>query len=116
MSRVELMSAAGQILFEWELYFEPGELEFRQPVQLQEGVSYTLRAETSAYGNYLSGTGEFTVALTLLGDLNGDWLVNVTDLLTLLAAWGPCPACPADLNGDEAVDVLDLLLLLGNWS
>lgn len=52
-----------------------------------------------------------------LGDLNGDGIVNVNDLLILLAAWGECPpSCPADLNGDGFVDVADLLLLLGNWS
>ena len=52
------------------------------------------------------------------GDLNGDGQVNVTDLLALLSAWGPCGdrgECPADLNDDGAVDVLDLLQLLGAW-
>jgi spore coat protein A len=51
-----------------------------------------------------------------LGDLNGDGVVDVSDLLILLGAWGPCGHhCPADLNGDGAVDVSDLLILLGNW-
>ncbi len=48
----------------------------------------------------------------------GDGLVDVSDLLALLASWGECPAdepCPADLNGDGVVDVSDLLDLLGNW-
>jgi hypothetical protein len=53
------------------------------------------------------------------GDLNGDGVVNVSDLLILLGAWGPCPSggepCPADLNGDGSVNVSDLLILLGNW-
>lgn len=55
---------------------------------------------------------------TPLGDLNGDGVVDVSDLLLLLAAWGPCPpeeSCDADLNNDGSVDVSDLLLLLGNW-
>lgn len=54
----------------------------------------------------------------ILGDLNGDGVVDVSDLLILLAAWGSCDdgrACPADLNGDGAVDVSDLLVLLANW-
>lgn len=50
-----------------------------------------------------------------LGDLNGDGTVGVTDLLDLLAHWGPCTPCTADLNGDGAVGVLDLLLLLAAW-
>jgi trimeric autotransporter adhesin len=53
-----------------------------------------------------------------LGDLNGDGVVDVSDLLILLAAWGPCPPsgdCPADLDGDGVVGVSDLLILLENW-
>jgi len=54
------------------------------------------------------------------GDVNGDDLVNFTDLVTLLAAWGPCPAppeaCPADFNEDGAVNFTDLLVLLANWT
>jgi len=49
------------------------------------------------------------------GDLNGDNVVNVSDLLILLGAWGPCPGCDADLNGDDVVNVSDLLILLGAW-
>ncbi len=52
------------------------------------------------------------------GDLNGDGAVDVADLLTLLADWGPCrscTSCPADLTGDCNVGVTDLLLLLSNW-
>ena len=54
-----------------------------------------------------------------LGDLNGDNLVNTTDLLLLLAAWGPCADCdncPADLDGDCQVSTADLLILLANWT
>ena len=49
------------------------------------------------------------------GDIDGDGDVDTTDLLLLLAAWGPCPGCPEDINGDGAVNTADLLLLLGNW-
>jgi len=53
------------------------------------------------------------------GDLNGDGVVDVVDLLVLLSAWGPCPVdapCPADLTGDNEVGITDLLVLLSNWS
>jgi hypothetical protein len=54
-----------------------------------------------------------------VGDLNGDGIVAVADLLVLLASWGPCPSppgpCPADLDGDGSVGITDLLIQLGNW-
>ncbi len=46
---------------------------------------------------------------------NVDGSVNVTDLLALLAAWGPNPGHPADINDDGNVNVTDLLALLGAW-
>ena len=52
------------------------------------------------------------------GDLDGDGQVGTSDLLTLLANWGPCPPkgdCLADLNGDGSVGTADLLILLANW-
>ena len=51
-----------------------------------------------------------------MGDSNGDGMVNVTDLLAILSAWGPCAApCGPDTNGDGQVNVTDLLTVLGNW-
>ena len=47
-----------------------------------------------------------------------DVIIGVVDLLTLLAAWGPCPlsvGCQGDCDGDGMVGVTDLLLLLGSW-
>ncbi len=54
------------------------------------------------------------------GDLDGDCRVGITDLLALLAAWGPCPpacppSCPADLDGNCAVGITDLIVLLAGW-
>jgi len=53
------------------------------------------------------------------GDVNGDQLVNIVDLLLVIGEWGPCSPspsiCPADLNGDSTVNVADLLLVIQNW-
>ncbi len=55
------------------------------------------------------------------GDINGDGIVNVTDLLAVIGAWGPCPSCPptpcaADIAGNDCiVNVSDLLMVIGNW-
>jgi len=59
----------------------------------------------------------------VVGDLNGDGVVDGADLGILLSAWGPCPppgfvgvACVGDLNGDGVVDGADLGILLANWT
>lgn len=51
-----------------------------------------------------------------IGDIDGDGAVTFTDLVALLAAWGPCEdACLADLDFNGAVDFGDLVALLANW-
>ena len=50
-----------------------------------------------------------------LGDLNGDLLVSVADILEMLGDFGCVENCDADLTGDNAVSVEDLLTLLANF-
>ncbi|MCA9285209.1 MAG: hypothetical protein KDA22_08355 [Phycisphaerales bacterium] len=52
---------------------------------------------------------------TVVGDLNGDGIVDGADVGLLLGSWGACAGCPADLDGNGTVDGSDLGLLLGNW-
>jgi hypothetical protein len=47
------------------------------------------------------------------GDINGDGLVDGTDLSILLGFWGLNGS--ADLNGDDLIDGIDLTILLGHW-
>jgi hypothetical protein len=56
----------------------------------------------------------------VVGDLDGDGSVGVTDFLLLLSHWGPCPppcppACTGDLDDNCSVGVNDFLILLANW-
>eukprot|EP01043_Picozoa_sp_COSAG02_P028917 COSAG02_NODE_1776_length_10963_cov_3.430136_3_plen_553_part_00 len=53
----------------------------------------------------------------VVGDINGDMIVDVNDLLLLLGSYGSTStaALRNDVNGDGSIDVNDLLLLLGNF-
>jgi hypothetical protein len=53
-------------------------------------------------------------ALDCAADLNDDGIVDVADLLILLAAWGE-PGGEADIIQDGLVDHLDLFALLAGW-
>ena len=46
-------------------------------------------------------------------DCNGDGVVNVSDLLLIIDAWGTSSGC--DINQDGIIDVIDLLDVVGNW-
>jgi len=48
-------------------------------------------------------------------DLDGDGHVGLTDLLAIMAAWGPCVECPEDLDGDDAVGFTDMVFMLASW-
>ena len=50
----------------------------------------------------------------IIGDLNGDSVVNAADLSILLSNWGT--AGPGDLDGSGTVNASDLSILLSNWS
>jgi len=49
-------------------------------------------------------------------DLNGDCAVDGSDLMKLLAEWGPREWSFADLNHDGVVNGADLAQVLGNWT
>lgn len=52
-----------------------------------------------------------------VADVDCDGMVGFSDLVKLLAAWGPCggPICRENLDGDSDVDFDDLLVLLSAW-
>lgn len=79
----------------------------------------TIVGTTSSAEYSLSAGFVYVVETTSCpADLDGDGTVGVTDLLQVLAAWGPCvdcSSCPADLDGDCEVGVTDLLMQLAAW-
>ena len=63
----------------------------------------------------LAVVDNISVQVGLIGDINGDGVVNVLDLIDLLLCFGqPAdPGCEAeDVNGDGNINVLDLIELL----
>jgi hypothetical protein len=69
----------------------------------------------TVYDSSTMDTDETIAVMPVIpGDINADGVVNVEDLLLLLAAWGN-PGGPEDVNGDGVVNVEDLLILLANW-
>ncbi len=76
----------------------------------------TAKFTTSLYvGAEAENLGECLDEGPRVGDLNQDGVVNASDLVMLVSAWGSCQECDADLNGDGQVNIIDLLLLLSNW-
>jgi hypothetical protein len=48
-------------------------------------------------------------------DITGDNVVNITDLLAVISAWGQTGPHPADVNGDNTVNISDLLAVISEW-
>ena len=48
-------------------------------------------------------------------DLNEDVFVGFSDVLEVVASWGPCLGCLADVNNDGAVEFADLLQVLADY-
>jgi hypothetical protein len=86
--------------------------------------NYTISAETPPLPFELDLSDNFLsdgkVKIKLLGDVNGDRVVDIQDLVLLIKAFGTYPGHPrwnpnADLNGDDRVDIQDLVILIKNF-
>lgn len=70
--------------------------------------------------NFAGDTGSVVVGCPP-ADINDDGAVNVSDLLSVIASWGPCADpndCPADIapsGGNDVVNVSDLLGVIAAW-
>jgi hypothetical protein len=96
-----------------------------------DGAQFTLLTASSIGGTFdvveLPDNGQTwslaysptSVVVSVKGDLcpadvSGDGMVNITDLLAVIAAWGQ-PGGPADVNGDGVVNISDLLAVIAAW-
>jgi hypothetical protein len=77
-------------------------------------VPYEINLEDNTY---IDGT----VKIKILGDINGDGIVDMTDIGELIRAFGATPASPrwnqeADLNFDNKIDMTDVGIILRNYA
>ena len=76
-----------------------------------------VRDET-ARSAYMTGHLQWIVQVTAPScpeDINGDDVVNISDLLEIISSWGLCSGCDADINDDGTVNVSDLLMVIDAW-
>jgi len=97
---------------------------FGRAVHVRDNIAVVGSSAHHQNGLYSGAVYVFdTITPPTPGDISGDGLVNVQDLLGVINAWGECPAppqsCPADIApqpaGDGQVNVLDLLMVINNW-
>ncbi len=60
------------------------------------------------------------VKVTIIGDINGDGVVNILDAVLIAQAWGATPSSSnwntkADINHDGTVDIYDATIIELNW-
>ncbi|MCZ6837361.1 MAG: hypothetical protein O7G85_16420 [Planctomycetota bacterium] len=95
-----------------------GGATFTIPPQVERDRKYRLQVmlQGGAQTDAIVGVDDLQVIIEVCaGDVDGNTVVDVNDLLALLALWGTDPGNPADTNSDGTVDVLDLLDLLAVW-
>ena len=62
-------------------------------------------------------TGYWNLSERCVGDVNNNGVVNVVDILEMIAVWGTSSnePCSPDFDGSGFVDVGDLLICIANW-
>jgi hypothetical protein len=93
----------------------------RYPVNLpDENGTVHVIYEEGEYGRETDKDVYYVALCSLIGDLNCDDDVDLSDLAALLAAYGSCAGDPdyrgvADLDGNGCVELSDLAALLANY-
>jgi formylglycine-generating enzyme required for sulfatase activity len=78
-------------------------------------ISETIRCVVAAAVLGLTGVAN---AQSCVADINGDRVVDGSDLASVLAQWGPCvspESCSADVTANGVVNGVDLGLVLATW-
>ena len=99
----------------WEPYPDPNAID----VLVSPTLSWSASLTAASHDVYL-GTDKTAVtnATRLLGDVNGDGGVDLSDVSSLASQWLTSPGVltpSGDLNDDSNVDIADLLVVAGDW-
>ncbi len=88
-----------------------------QPTGVAPGLSTSAHNTLSINNSRIIVANFRTDDCVIPGDLNGDGVINGTDIAILLSVWGsPGTGTGADINGDGTVNGSDLAFLLSNWT
>jgi hypothetical protein len=80
----------------------------------QEITAAQCTAAAGVYQGDLSACGSVKCPQPVIGDVNGDGVVDVQDLVGVILMWGTADP-DADVTDDGIVDVSDLVLVILNW-
>jgi len=72
----------------------------------------TLRAEN---GGLVGMANPVWLQHTIVGDIDGDGAIGISDLLMIIDNWGECSNCISDLDHNGEVSINDLLFLISLW-
>jgi uncharacterized membrane protein len=114
VAQADVFGPGGPILWHKGIMRRIHEMNLDSPHDLNPAYCINDRWELTG-GN--ASSGEFVVLLPVFGspaDINGDCHAGWQELLMLLNDWG-LPESPVDYDRSGIVDVLDLLFLLANW-
>jgi len=89
-------------------------------------IPWSVSVTSSAYGTVNVAVGfKFktdypTLVITIIGDINGDFKVDIKDLVLVIKHFGSYPSHPkwnpnADVNSDGKVDIKDLVLVIKHF-
>jgi len=62
-----------------------------------------------------NGNGIADPCEAAIGDINGDSIVNLADVLEVINGLGPCGGCAADLDLNGVIDFADLQIVVNHW-
>jgi hypothetical protein len=111
-----------------DMLFQPGRSNVQPrsqiPIYSDSGLANVPVGNCTVYvSTYYSNTlvtNNATFTLTIVGDINGDGVVNIYDAILLASAFGSTPRDSnwnpnADLNNDGVVDIYDVILFSAHF-